>query len=190
MLKGLKCQIVQVIIISMFFLSSFEPLDMLTNNDSIKVYSCIDTYSHSCNPLSNNYNCHNIYWTPLIWLVKNGHLLALNCISFFNEPGPYSWGAGPFTTELLLWYCAMLLWRDTDSLQLLTLYLTLRSTLTFSGGKAKINLHTTPKLKVVMLINCLLRSIPLPSLRNDAITSCNFACFPATLLYVLSWAPQ
>ena len=29
----------------------------------------------------------------------------------------------------------------------------------FSGGKAKINLHTTPKLTVVMPINCLLRSI-------------------------------
>ena len=43
-----------------------------------------------------------------------------------------------------------------DGLQLLTLYLTLRSTHIFSGRKAKINLHTTPKLKVVMLINCLL----------------------------------
>ena len=42
----------------------------------------------------NNYNCHNIYWDPLIWLVKNGHLIALTCISFSNEPGPYSWGAG------------------------------------------------------------------------------------------------
>ena len=76
-------------------------------------------------PSLNNYNCHNIYWDPLFWLVKNGHLIALTCISFFNEPGPYSWGAGPFTTELLLWYCAMLLWRDMDSLQLLTFYLTL-----------------------------------------------------------------
>ena len=93
-----------------------------------------------------NYNCHNIYWDPLIWLVKNGHLIALTCISFFNEPGPYSWGAGPFTTELLLRYCAMLLWRD--SLQLLTLYLAL--TPIFSGRKAKINLHTTPKLTVVI----------------------------------------
>ena len=104
--------------------------------------------------LGYNYNCHNIYWDPLIWLVKNGHLIALTCISFFNEPGPYSWGAGPFTTELLLWYCAMLLWREMDSLQLLTLYLTL--THIFSGRKAKINLHTTPKLTVVMPISCLL----------------------------------
>ena len=101
-----------------------------------------------------NYNCHNIYWYPLNWLVKNGHLIALTCISFFNEPGPYSWGAGPFTTELLLWYCAMLLWREMDSLQLPTLYLTL--TPIFSGRKAKINLHTTPKLTVVMPISCLL----------------------------------
>ena len=101
-----------------------------------------------------NYNCHNIYWDPLIWLVKNGHLIALTCISFFNEPGPYSWGAGPFTTELLLWYCAMLLWREMDSLQLLTLYFAL--TPIFSGRKAKINLHTTPKLTVVIPISCLL----------------------------------
>ena len=105
-----------------------------------------------CNNLY-NYNCHNIYWDPLIWLVKNGHLIALTCISFFNEPGPYSWGAGPFTTELLLWYW-MLLWREMDSVQLLTLYLTL--TPIFSGRKAKINLHTTPRLTVVMPISCLL----------------------------------
>ena len=56
--------------------------------------------------------------------------------------------------ELLLWYCEMLLWREMDSLQLLTLYLTL--TPIFSGRKAKINLHTTPKLTVVMPISCLL----------------------------------
>ena len=35
--------------------------------------------------LWNNYNCHNIYRCPLIWLVKNGHLIVLTCISFFNE---------------------------------------------------------------------------------------------------------
>ena len=32
-----------------------------------------------------NFYCHNIYWDPLIWLVKNGHLIVLTCISFFNE---------------------------------------------------------------------------------------------------------
>ena len=26
-----------------------------------------------------------IYWEPLIWLVKNGQLIVLTCISFFNE---------------------------------------------------------------------------------------------------------
>ena len=41
-----------------------------------------------------------------------------------------------------------------DSLQLLTLYLTL--TPIFSVRKAKSNLHTTPKLTVVMPISCLL----------------------------------
>ena len=41
-----------------------------------------------------------------------------------------------------------------DSLQLLTLYLTL--TTIFSGRKAKINLHTTPKSTVVIPISCLL----------------------------------
>ena len=41
----------------------------------------------------------------------------------------------------------------------------------FSGEEAKINLHTTPKLTVVMPINCLLRStcIHFPSPQNDAI---------------------
>ena len=41
-----------------------------------------------------------------------------------------------------------------DSLQLLTLYLAL--TPTFSGRKAKINLHTMPQLTVVIPISCLL----------------------------------
>ena len=41
-----------------------------------------------------------------------------------------------------------------DSLQLLTLYLAL--TPIFSGRKAKINLHTAPKLTVVIPISCLL----------------------------------
>ena len=63
-------------------------------------------------------------------------------------------GAGPFTTELLLWYCAMLQWREMDSLQLLTLYLA--PTPIFSGRKAKINLHTTPKWTLVIPIGCLL----------------------------------
>ena len=61
---------------------------------------------------------------------------------------------GPFTTELLLWYCAMLLWREMDSLKLLTLCLTL--THIFSGRKAKINLQMTPKLTGVMPISFLL----------------------------------
>ena len=68
-----------------------------------------------------------------------------------------------------------------DSLQLLTLYLTL--TPIFSGRKAKINLHMTPKLTVVMPISCLLRSIQFPSPQNDAIIlfSCNFdVCFPSS----------
>ena len=44
--------------------------------------------------------------------------------------------------------------REMDSLQLLTLYLAL--TPIFSGRKAKINLHTTPKLTVAIPISCLL----------------------------------
>ena len=140
----------------------------------------------------NNYNCHNIYWDPLIWLVENGHLIALTCISFFNKPGPYSWGAGPFrgpfTSELLLWYCAMLLWREMDSLRLLTVYLTL--TPIFSGRKAKIDLHMTSKLTVVMPISCLLRSIQFPSPQNDAITPERSPLAPVLVLYVFSRAPQ
>ena len=57
-------------------------------------------------------------------------------------------------------------------------------------SKLKTNLHTAPKLKVVMLINCLMRSIQFPSPQNDAITSCTCACFPATSLNVFSRAPQ
>ena len=45
-------------------------------------------------------------------------------------------------------------YEEMDSLQLLILYLTL--THIFSGRKAKINLHTTPKLTVAMPISCLL----------------------------------
>ena len=41
-----------------------------------------------------------------------------------------------------------------DSLQLLTLYLAL--TPIFSGRKANINLHTTPKITIVIPISCLL----------------------------------
>ena len=52
--------------------------------------------------------------------------------------------------ELLLCYCAILLCpREIHSLQLLTIYFTLIQI--FSGGKAKINLHTTLKLAVFML---------------------------------------
>ena len=66
----------------------------------------------------------------------------------------------------------MLLRREIDSMQLLTLNLTL--THMFSGGKAKLNLHTctTPKLTVV---NSLVRSIQFPSPQfsvPDAISSC------------------
>ena len=83
------------------------------------VYTCQnDTMLEiTCHGSRYNYNCHNIYWDPLIWFAKNGHLIALTCILFFNEPSPYSWGGGPFTKELLLWYCAIYL----DRLQLLTL---------------------------------------------------------------------
>ena len=63
-------------------------------------------------------------------------------------------GAGPFGTELLLWDCAMLQWREMNSLQLLTLYLA--PTPIFSGRKAKINLNTTPKWTVVIPNSCLL----------------------------------
>ena len=76
----------------------------------------------------------------------------------------------------------VILWREMDSLQLLTVYLTL--TPIFSGRKAKINLHTTPESTVVMPISCLLRSIhnsvSQPAKWCDhpgSITSCTCACF-------------
>ena len=156
-----------------------------------KEVSCFKSL-RNCIYHANNYNCHNIYWDPLIWLVENGHLIALTCISFFNEPGPYSWGVGPFrgpfTSVLLLWYCAMLLWREMDSLWLLTVYLTL--TPIFSARKAKIDLHVTPNITVVMPISCLLRSIQFPSPQNDAITPKRSPLAPVLVLYVFSRAPQ
>ena len=68
----------------------------------------------------------------------------------------YSWGAGTFTAELLLWCCAMLLWRELDNRQLLSLYFILTQIL--SGGKAKINLQTKLNLTVFMPISCLMWS--------------------------------
>ena len=50
----------------------------------------------------------------------------------------------------------MVLRREMDSGQLLTLYFTL--TQIFSGGKAKIYLHTMPQLTVFMPISCTMRS--------------------------------
>ena len=38
---------------------------------------CLSSYNH---------NCRNIYCYPLNGLVKNGHLIVLTCISFFDEP--------------------------------------------------------------------------------------------------------
>ena len=59
--------------------------------------------------------------------------------------------------------------QEMDSLQLLTVYLTL--TRIFSGRKAKIDLHMTPKLTVVMPISCLLRYLfSFPA--RKMITSC------------------
>ena len=55
------------------------------------------------------------------------------------------------TTFVILCNASM---REMESLQLLTLYLAL--TPIFSGRKAKINLHTTPKLTVVIPVSCLL----------------------------------
>ena len=142
--------------------------------------------------LQDNYNCHNIYWDPLIWLVENGHLIALTCISFFNEPGPYSWGAGHseghsrqnyFCDTVQCFYEEKM-----DSLRLLTVYLTL--TPIFSRRKAKIDLHMAPKLTEVMPISCLLRSIQFPSPQNDAIIPERSPLAPVLVLYVFSRAPQ
>ena len=77
-----------------------------------------------------------------------------------------------------------------DSLRLLTVYLTLSLTPIFSGRKAKIDLHMTPKLTVVMRISCLLRSIQFPNPQNDTITPERSPLAPVLVLYVFSQAPQ
>ena len=58
------------------------------------------------------------------------------------------------------------------------------------GRKAKIDLHMTPKLTVVMPISCLLRSIQFPNPQNDAITPERSPLAPVLVLYVFSQAPQ
>ena len=60
----------------------------------------------------------------------------------------------------------------------------------YSGRKAKIDLHMTPKLTVGMPISCLLRSIQFPSPQNDAITPERSPLAPVLVLYVFSRAPQ
>ena len=70
-----------------------------------------------------------------------------------------------------------------DSLRLLTVYLTL--TPIFSSRKAKIDLHMTPKLTVVMPISCLLRSIQFPARKMM-----RSPLAPVLVLYVFSRAPQ
>ena len=69
-------------------------------------------------------------------------------LSFFNESGHVFMRGGAIHNRTTF----MILWREMDSLQLLTLYLTL----IFSGRTAKLNLHTKPKLTLVMPISCLL----------------------------------
>ena len=92
------------------------------------------------------------------------------------------------TTFVILCNASMKINEQPARLQLLTLYLTL--TPIFSGRKAKINLHMTPKLTVVMPISCLLHlSIQFPSQQNDAITSCTCAYFPANFVVCFQLSP-
>ena len=95
-----------------------------------------------------NYNCHNIYWDPLICLVKN----SFDCIDLYFI---FQWTSvriheGP---GLLFWYCAMLLWRQMDSRQLLSTYTLLYTYTDIFRWKVKINLHMTLKLTIVMPIS-------------------------------------
>ena len=96
----------------------------------------------------NNYNCHNIYWDSLIWLVKNGHLTVLSCILFFNELLVVFTRGGDIhgiTSFLIL--CNAFMKRNGQSATTYTLLYALLYTCTdISGGKAKINIHTTLKL--------------------------------------------
>ena len=73
----------------------------------------------------------------------------------------------------------MLLRREMDSGQLLTLYFTL--TQIFSGGKAKIYLHTMLQFTVFMSISCPMRS------RRILILNVATSAFAPHARYVINW---
>ena len=105
----------------------------------------------------NNYNCHNIYWDPLIWLVKNGHLIALTCISFSNEPGPYSWGGRGHSRQN--YFCDTVQCFNEEKWTACNYWhFTLHLHIYFQVEKQRLTeVHTTPKWTVVIPIGC-----PLP----------------------------
>ena len=102
----------------------------------------------------NNYNCHNIYWDPLIWFFKNGHLIVLTCISFFNElQFVFMTGRDIHGRTSFVILCNASMKRNEKSAT------TLLYTYTdIFRWKAKISLHTMLKLTVFMQISCLMRS--------------------------------
>ena len=65
----------------------------LVSKSSINTCTCIQ-----------NFKCHNIYRDPLFLLAKNGHLIVLTCISFFNEHPFVFMRGGDIHTRVILSY--------------------------------------------------------------------------------------
>ena len=83
--------------------------------------------------------------------LRSVYLNVLTCISFLNElPLVFmrGWDIHGRTSFVIEMYCTF---REMNSWQLLTLYFTL--TQIFSGGKEKVNLHTSLKLTEFMPIS-------------------------------------
>ena len=89
-------------------------------------------------------------------MVKNGHLIVLTCISFFIELRfVFMRGRDIQGRTSFVILCNASMKSNGQSATTSTLLYTYTN---FSGGKAKISLHMTLKLTVLMSISCLMRS--------------------------------
>ena len=105
-----------------------------------------------CCSHANNYNRHNIHRVPVIWLVKNGHLIVLTCVSFFNEL-PFVFMRGGDIHGRAYCDTVQCLYEEKCTVDN-CMYMYLQSYTDIFRRKK----HTTLKLTVFMQISCLIRS--------------------------------
>ena len=87
----------------------------------------------------------------MLWLVKNGHLIVLTCISYFNELRFVFMSDQNFFCDTVQCFFEEK-WTVGNYLNF-----TLHLHRYFRVEKAKINLHMTLKLTVFMMISCLMQ---------------------------------